>query len=375
MRLAPTILERYLAGTFARTVLATLAGILAVVLVIDFADRAYSFKGEGWVLNVLKLYVNLAADFGYQIAPSALVLAAGITVSGLRSQGELTALNSLGYRPAKMIASILVACGLICAGIVLVNEWVVVGAARKAEEIKRTSFSRKPGDFRAYLEQQKWFRSGEWVYNLRVATERGFEMVSLYELDQNFSLRKRIDAASMEWNEGGVWTLQDATVSTFAGGERRSVERSPTLEIHLAQSLADLRIDAGKPREMSMPQLFGQIRLRQRLGLEAVEFRHELYNRLAYPFASVPGALIAIRLALRRRRTGHLATAIAEALAISLAMFTLWTMFRAMGISGLLPPGFAAVAPLIILALAGTATDLYQRLAARHAIPKELSAA
>ncbi len=372
MRLRPPILWRYLAGSFTKTSFATLAGVLAVVLVVDFADRAYSFKGEGWVWNVIHLYVNLAADFGYQIAPAALVLAAGITVSSLRVQGELTAFRALGYRPAMMIGAILTACALICTGIIFINEWVVVGAARKAEEIKRTAFSRKPGDFRAYLEQQRWFRSGDWVYNLRDATDTGFHSVSLYEFDASFRLIQRIDAAAMDWDHGKAWELTDVTVSTFADGQREGAQTFDHTSIELPETLDDLRIKTGKPRQMSMFQLFDQVRLRQRLGLLDLEFKHELYNRISYPYASVAGALIAIRLALRRHRSGHLATAMAEALGISLLMFTLWTVFRAMGISGILSPGVAAVSPLVTLALIGVAVDLVQTMGQRRVIPESL---
>ncbi|HEY0839656.1 MAG TPA: LptF/LptG family permease [Vulgatibacter sp.] len=370
MKLRPSLLWRYLAGTFTKTSFATIGGVLAVVLVVDFADRAYSFKGEGWVLNVIRLYVNLAADFGYQVAPGALVLAAGITVSGLRAQGELTAFNALGNRPMRMIGTVLTACGLVCVGIVLINEWVVVSAAARAEDIKRNVFGRKPGDFRAYLEQQKWFRSGDRVYNLRQSTESGFADVSLYELDREFRLVERIDAATMDWDPAAMhWRLGDVTVSRFGDGLRTSAEKRPEMPLMLPESLDDLRIKAGKPRQMSIVQLYDQIRLRKRLGLDDLEFRHELYNRLAYPFAAVPGSLIAIRLALRRNRSGHLAMSMAEALGISLAMFTLWTVFRALGISGALPPGLAAVSPLLVLLAIGVATDLGQRWALRRPIP------
>lgn len=374
MRLRPTILWRYLAGTFAKTSVATVGGVLAVVLVIDFADRAYSFKGEGWVWNVIRLYVNLAADFGYQVAPGALVLAAGITVSGLRVQGELTALRSLGERPSRMIATVLTACALVCTGIVLVNEWVVVSAARRAEEIKRNVFGRKPGDFRAYLEQQQWFRSGERIYNLREPTDTGFADVSLYRLDRDFHLVERTDARTMDWDPKGMeWRLQGVTTSTFDHGLRIAAEHSDEAKLRLPESLDDLRIKTGKPRQMSLVQLYEQILLRQRLGLADLEFKHELYNRLAYPFAAVPGSLIAIRLALRRNRSGHLAISMAEALGISLAMFTLWTVFRALGISGALPPGLAAVSPLLILLAIGGATDAFQRLARRRPVPATIA--
>ncbi|AKU91107.1 LptF/LptG family permease [Vulgatibacter incomptus] len=367
----PSIFDWYFGSTFAKTAVATLSGVLAVVLVVDFADRAYSFTGEGWLLNVIRLYVNLAADFGYQVTPGALVLAAGLTTSAVRVQGELTAYYSLGNRPGRMIASILTSCALIVTGIVLVNEWVVVGAASRAEEMKR-NFGRKPGDFRAYLEQQRWFRSGSWVYNLRQASDSGFEGVSLYRLDPDFRLVQRIDAGTMEWDPAGRWRLSDVTVSDFDQGERSHAERLPTLELELPEGLGDLRIKTGKPRQMSLVQLYHQILLRQRLGLADLEFRHELYNRLSYPFASVPGALIAIRLALRKNRSGHVAISIAEALGVTLVMFSLWTAFRAIGISGGLPPAPAAMAPLVILIAVGSVAGIPEFLLTRRRVPTTL---
>jgi lipopolysaccharide export system permease protein len=356
-----SIFTRYLAWSYVKTALATLAGVVAVVLVVDFADRAYSFRGPSWVANVVRLYANLSVDLAYQVAPSALLLAAGILVSGLRQQGELTALYALGQSPRRVLAVVLGTCALGCALLVGVNEAVVVEASRKADQIKAESF-RRSGNFRAYLEQQHWFRIGNRIYDLRGRDGEGFTDVSLYELAPGFRLGQRIDAARMQPTADGRWRLEDAHVATFGEGGRQTRGWHDTLTLELPETPADFQVQIGKPRQMSLWALYRQIGTRAKVGLSTAEYAHELHNRLAYPFAAVPGAFLALLLALRPARRGHLSTALAEGIVVSLAMFTLLTVFRALGHSGALAPAVAAWAPVALLALVGFVAPMAARL-------------
>lgn len=356
----PSILTRYLAMSYVRTAIATLVGVVSVVLVVDFADRAYSFRGAGWVTNVIRLYANLSIDLAYQVAPSALLLAAGITASALRQQGELTAFHALGNPPRRIYAAILATCALGCAALVTLNDWVVVDASRKADEIKAASF-RRPADFSTYFGQQHWFRSGDRIYNLRGSDGDAFTRVSLFEVTPSFALQKRIDAERMEPQPDGGWLLRDATVSNFDGGARTGVERLPELSLRLPESASDFRLKVGYPNQMSLIALVDQIGVREKMGLPTAEYTHELHNRIAYPFAAVPGAFLALLLALRKNRKGHLATALAEGILVSLCMFTLLTIFRAVGHGGSLPPALAAWMPVLLLGLAGVALGLWQQ--------------
>lgn len=368
MRPVPSLLTRYLALSYLRTAVATLVGVVAVVLVVDVADRAYSFRGDGWFADVLRLYANLSVDLAWQVAPSALLLAAGITVSAMRQTGELTAFHALGNAPARILAAVLATCAVGCAGLVVLNEAVVVDAARKADEIKASRF-RRSGDFRAYLEPQHWFRSGDRLYNLRGVDGEGFTDVTLYRVDGRFGLRERIDAERMRPAPDRGWILEGARVSTFAGGAREAQAAHATLHLDLPESPEDLRVRAGKPRQMGLIALWQQVRVRERMGLSSLEWRHELHNRLAYPFSAVPGAFLAILLALRRNRKGHLATALAEGILVSLLVFTMLTVFRALGVSGALPPALAAWLPSVLLGAVGLAAGAFEKWREARPIP------
>ena len=361
------ILDRYLARTYLRIALATFLAIVAVILVIDFADRAYSFKGESWFRNMLRLYANLAIDLGYQAAPSAFLVAAGITVSSLRAQGELLAYLALGNRPARLVATLLGTIALLCLGLLVLHEAVAADAARRAEEIKIRDF-RRPQDIGAYFQQSQWFRSGNWVYNLRERADDGFRNVTLYELDDRFSLVRRIDAEAMTPVEQG-WELSRATVSTFRGGERLDRQRVESLRLDLPERPEDFQIRTGRPRHLRLGELLAQIRLRQRLGLDDVGYRQELFRRIAFPFSAVPASLVAIRLAMRRNRRGHLATSLGEGILLSLLLWTLFTIFQAFGLSGAISPAVSGLAPLAILFALGLGVGAFEDLRFRRRAP------
>jgi lipopolysaccharide export system permease protein len=69
----------------------------------------------------------------------------------------------------------------------------------------------------------------------------------------------------------------------------------------------------------------------------------------------VAGALVAVALALRRGREGHLSTSLLEAVGLSLALWGVQGICLGLGLSGRLPPWLAAWLPNLLFAAAGTA--------------------
>lgn len=366
MKLVPSILARYLASAYVRAAATSVLGVVAIVLVVDFADRAYSFSGEAWLANALRLYANLSAELAYQVSPAALLLAAGITVSGLRQTGEMTALTALGWSQRRVVFTVVATCAAAAVGAMALNEWVVVDASRRAEEIKAEKF-RRPGDFASYFGHRQWFRGRTGddpdfsrLYHVLGEDGTSFVGVTIFELGPGFHLVRRIDALRLEPVPGGSWLAREATISSFEGGRRIAVERDDLLPLTLPETAEDFRLRAGRPNQLRLLDLWDQIQARRRLGLPEAEFRLELHNRLAYPLAAVPGALLAIRLALRRNRKGHLTVALAEGILVSLVVWAFLVVFRAVGLSGNLPPAVAAWAPVGLVAALGVAAELVQ---------------
>jgi len=328
------ILARYVAVRFLGAFLLALGGVVGIFLAVDFVDNSAGFTGPGWGPTVLLLYAYKAAVVVYQIAPAALLLGAAIATSTFRSTREYTAMRSVGLGPWRLAVPVLLTALLAGAALVVLHDLVGVEAAARAEEIAAVRFGRG-GDLRRFLaarEPKRWFRGhdGRRIYRLA----------------------RRIDASRMR-PDGDGWILEDVEDRTFAPDGSMRLETAPARRFAFDEPAGAFSIVPGRPTEMRWATLLRQIDVRRRLGQPVADFELERYNRLAYPLVGVPGALLAVALALRRNRRGHLATSLLESVGVSLLLWGAQGVTWALGLSGRVPPWTAAWAPNVLFLLAG----------------------
>lgn len=351
------ILFRYVARRTLAAILAALFGVVAIYLAVDFVDNSAGFGGHGWVPAVLELYANKAAMVVRLVAPAAMLLGAAIAVSTFRRTREYTAMRALGLGPWRIAVPVLVVTLGLGVALVLLHDTVGVRAEERAEEISAVRFGRG-GDMRRYLaarEPKRWFRGkdGRRIYNLRGhLADGGFERVTVLEVDPAFRLVRRIDAVKMR-PAGDEWLLEDVEDRTFLDDGTMRLDRASARQYRFDEPPEAFSIVPGRPSQMRWRALVEQIGLRRRLGLPVVDFQLERYNRLAYPLAGVPGALLALALALRRNRRGHVSAAIVESVGVSLAFWGVQGISWALGLSGQVPPWVAAWAPNAIFLAVG----------------------
>jgi lipopolysaccharide export system permease protein len=353
------ILFRYVATRVLGAFLVALAGVVGIFLAVDFVDNSAGFTGPGWVPAVLVLYAYKAAVVVSQVAPAAMLLGAGIAISTFRQTREYTAMRSVGLGPWRLGVPVLVVSLLAGGALVVLHDVVGVRAAARAEEIHAVRFGRG-GDMRRYLaarEPLRWFRGrdGRRIYHLRGSLPGGgFERVTVMEVGSGFTLARRIDAARMRPDPGGDgWILEEVEDRTFAPDGSMILEEAPSRRYRFDEPAGAFAVVAGRASQMRWNTLISQIKLRKQLGLPVADFELERYNRLAYPLVGVPGALLAMALALRRNRKGHIATALVESVGVSLLVWGLQGVTWALGLSGRVPPWVAAWAPNVLFLLAG----------------------
>jgi lipopolysaccharide export system permease protein len=204
---------------------------------------------------------------------------------------------------------------------------------------------------------KRWFRGhdGRRIYDLRGHTpDGGFLNVTVLEVDDAFRLTRRIDASRM-LPAGNEWILSDVEDRRFNPDGGMTIERAAERRYRFDEPPEAFAVVPGKPAEMRYGTLLEQIRIRRSLGLSTAELELERDNRLAYPLAGVPGALLALALALRRNRKGHISAALVEAVGISLAFWGAQGVAWAFALSGRVPTVLAAWAPNAIFLATGIA--------------------
>lgn len=342
---------RYLLRAFSLYLGGILCAVLAIFLVMDFVDRSKLYAGHP-VHEVAELYGYKALVVVHQLGAGVLLLAAGATISQLRKRGELTAVGALTFGPRALYVPVTVLSAALCVGLVAFGEYVVTGAARQVEEITVHRFNRW-GDWKFFFTPKQWFRRGDQVFQLRKGDpDRGFRDVSIYALKPDFTLASRVDAREMRFLEGTRWKLEGTTQRTLQPDGSSTLEEGAERVMDLGTGPAGFRVRLGRPEQMRVPELLEQIRTRKEVGLPTQGFVLGLHNRFAYPLAGLPAALLAVGLALRTGRKGHLTTAMVEGLVIAASLWGLMVVCRTLVLSERLAPALAAWMPFTVLSVA-----------------------
>ena len=156
----------------------------------------------------------------------------------------------------------------------------------------------------------------------------------------------------MEYAGGTAWRLTGVTRRVFdrAGGLKLVQLPEDTVDLGISRTLLGIR--PGRPEQMRIPVLREQIRARRAVGLPDRVYLLALGNRFAYPMAGVPAALLAVMLALRPGRGASLTGALVEGLAVTMGLWGLTVVGRALVNAGRMAPLLAAVLPLVALTVA-----------------------
>jgi lipopolysaccharide export system permease protein len=266
-------------------------------------------------------------------------------------------MRALGLGPWRLAIPVLAVT--FGAGVALVVEHDVFGvhAESRAEEIQALRFGRG-GDRRRYDEAhapKRWFRGrdGRRIYHLRGEPRDGaLEAVTVLEVTPDFRLSRRIDAARMR-PDGGGWVLEQVEDRTFLADGDVRLETWPSRRYDFPEPPQAFAVVPGRPSQMRWNTLLSQIKLRRQLGLPVADFELERYNRIAYPFAGVPGALLALALALRPNRKGHISAALLESVGVSLLFWGVQGVTWALGASGRVLPWVAAWTPNVLFLAVG----------------------
>lgn len=354
------ILFRLVARLYLSLFLLCLLGVTLVYLVADFGDRLNVFLNHPALL-VAEFYWFKGLMTVHQLSPAAMLLAAGTTVSVLRRRAEWTAIQALGGSRWTIVAPILSAALVVAAGLVVFDEWVVTRAGERVDFLMVNRFGRW-GDYGFFYFPKQWFRVGSDIVHVRGETEPSGRLddVTMYRLREGFQLAARIDARAIEPRGDDRWGLLDAVERRFEADGTSRVTRFPELVVTLKGSDPQtFRIRQGRPEQMRLRELREQQVIRARVGLPVERFWLAFHNRFAYPLTGVAAALLAMSLALRAGRRGHLTLALIEGLIVSLALFTFMLAGKALVLGEHVSPGVAAWTPIVGLVLLGAAMWLW----------------
>jgi lipopolysaccharide export system permease protein len=360
-----TILSRYIFKQFIALVAGVLLGILVVYLCVEFLQKADKLiKFHATPLQVCRYFLFSIPEMISMSLPMATLIGALLSLGGLSRHNEIIAMRASGVSLGRIIAPVLAGGLVISAFGFLNNEFIMPAYSSRALYIRSVEIEKKQQ--RVMFQSQKlWLRGPDnSIANIDLVSPNRNEMLGLniYKLNPDFSIRERITAGSLLWQDG-AWRLQNS--HTYAqNGNIVKIYRSDGEIFNIVDAPEDLRMVVKDSSEMNFSEMWDYVKRIKTSGYKAVKYEVELYRKIAYPLSSLLMVLISIPFSVHKVRSGGAAKGFAFAVMIAFFYWTLTSVGESLGRSGAVSAIAAAWFANIFFGVAGIIVLLRMQRAA-----------
>jgi lipopolysaccharide export system permease protein len=348
------ILRRYICREFLKIFLLSMSAFILIYLVVDFFSRMDTFlEHKAPPTLVFLYYLYQVPGIGLQIFPLGILIATLLGLGILSRNNEITAMKANGISLYRIAFPLLI-LGILASGLCFIaNELIVPFSKRQADNILLTEIRKKPR--KTFIRNYKvWYRSRNAIYNFQVFNPEKdtLEGITLFEFDDNFKLKRRVDAKKALWR-GDAWHFYDVTIRDFDKREAIKTTRFEEEVIPIPETPDVFKEEQKDTEEMGYYDLQRYIRKIEMGGYDATRYTVDLYAKLSYPFACLIMVFIGIPFSMKAPRSGGVALSIAMSIVIGFLYWITLNLSLSLGHSGYFPPQLSAFAPHALFGLAG----------------------
>ncbi len=359
----PRILDEYVVREFLGTFFLVLTGFVLLMLAFTFFELIGDILRNHIALTMIGDYlVNLTPSMVYQITPLAVLIAVLVTFGVLNRNSEIIAMKATGISLYRLVIPIVSIAAILAVSLFLFDQFYLPQANRRQEALHNIIKGKPPQT--VLRPEQNWIfgepHPGEpgriFYYQFFDPDRNEFANISVFEFDRStFALSRRIFAARAVWDPAtGSWLFLNGWERDFTGANVtrfQQFKQTSFSEIHEGPDYFEK--ESLQAQEMNFGQLHHYILDLRQSGFDTMRLSVNLWQKLAYPFAAIVMAVIAIPFALSMGRRGSL-TGIAVAIAVALAYWVVDGLFGAMGNVNYLPAFMAAWSADVLFALVGS---------------------
>jgi LPS export ABC transporter permease LptF/LPS export ABC transporter permease LptG len=357
LRLPFTILDRYVAVTYARVLALTLLALASVFYISTFVDKSEKvFKGDAtWAMFGAYLWY-LTPQYAYYIIPLSVLVATLTTVALLTKSSELIVMKACGislYRTAlPMLASAIVA-GLV---LFALEETVLGPANRKAEQFNLMMRGLSPDTLDISLRRWVLGPDGDiYHYNYFDPGAKRFLRLDIFEFTPKMEHLTRRTFAERAISLAGTSSMDPAWRLERGWSRRFDDTGAPADDSHevfeaqqkTLEPVTYFATEPPFPQFMSYTQLSAYVEQLSTGGTDVVSQRTALARKASFPFVTLVMTLIAVPFAVTIGRSGAMA-GIAAAIAVAIGYWVTGSVFGALGAGGVIAPQLAAWAPNLL---------------------------
>jgi LPS export ABC transporter permease LptG len=349
----PATLDRYVLRRFFSAFALVLVSVLLVALVVDYADQSDEIlRNRPAASAIWGYYRSFVLLIASQLAPFVVLVATLVGFGALSRNNEDTACRSSGVSLHRLGAPIVVVAAAGALLMFWLGETMLPAAARDEARFRNVLRGRSPEHGLASGAERRWRLAPDgkiWRREEGPPAAKTLFSPTVFELDAEFQISRRIAARQADWN-GTAWIFRQGWTRTFAGSRETSYE--PFLELVLAgeppQAFDTVRRTGA---EMRYRELRRYTRRLAQTGYPTEALETELAQKIARPMLLPLMALLALPFAFRLGRRGTLA-GIGVGLLLGMMVLILSELFARLGAAGALPPDLAVWTPDVLFGTA-----------------------
>ncbi len=343
------ILDRYIIGKFLSTYFFSIALIIVVIVIFDYAEKIDNFtvNNAPFKAIVFDYYLNFVPSFINQFSGLFAFIAVIFFTSKLAYQTEIIAMLSGGMSFKRLMWPYFIGALVIASLSLSLNLWIVPISQKTCVEFE-SMYVKKNANTRYDRNIYRQIEPGLFIYlrNLSIHDRASFLSLERYEDGQAMEF---LEAANVSLDSvSGRWRAARFTIREFAKDGQESFNQYRNLDTLINISRSELGNVADLVKTMKIDELNEFLAEQKRRGSDSIKvIEVAKHTRYAFPAGTFILTLIGVSMSSRKVRGGTgLHIGIGTGLCFSYILFT--RFFEEFAKGGTIPPDIAVWIPNII---------------------------
>ena len=349
------ILDRYIVREYFKIMFFCLSALFVIyfaVLVFEKARRYARYEPSVWEMTYY--FLLRVPEILLDIIPLAVLMGAVLTLGVLSRRNEITAMQSGGVSPVRIAVPFVIISLFISFGLLMVNLSLLPALKQKSVIVKQVQIQNRSPEM-YYRQSRIWLRAGPNKFmNIQLADSEKSALfdVSLYTLNENFSLREYLQAERILY-DGKKWVVYNGIKKVFLADGRIEIMTLNQVVLSLDRNPEEFIQIERDAENMTFAKLSEYAKILDKEGYEAQRYWVDLYTKTSLPFIPFVFTMIGAPVGLRWGKGRGISRGIALCLIMTGIYWIVFSLCISFGYGNVLPPLVSSWLSNIIFGLAG----------------------
>ena len=314
---------------------------------------------------VVRLFLYYLPKMAATAIPMSCLLAALLGFNKLSTNSELVALKSSGISFTRIIKPVIIMAFFVSMGAFFINETLVPISERAAANVMAYEvFKQSPPVFRdkVFLKEESGGELKRVIYVNRIDVKEGkMSDVVVQEFEKGL-LSRLVSAKKGEWIDGSWWLEEGKVFEITKDSDVSLLFTFDKQALQLNLNPEEAARTARTPDEMTLNELFREIKMMKQKGMDVSKILMILNLRFSVPWACLVLAIVGAAVGSRPQRSSS-GMGLGLSVIIVFVYYVILSFTQSLGDAGYLHPVFAAwIANIVFLIIGGGLTLRANRL-------------